>query len=170
MNNNEAMGGYREDIMGYSQHDNRWQLDVSDYLNSLQLFLQGFYIDENGRTVKTATRGLMNEIGCSVVISMIMTNVNQHTIMSNLKAEQIRSTAMDLSEAIVDDLIDNYAEYGLDLNRIEGIVLMLFNQILNILTRAEAGKEREQRLTPRQTFVTPRYEEEQEKKRGFLGI
>lgn len=160
-------GAYKEDFYGYS--NSRWELDAIEFLNNVQLFLQGYYINHEGRVIKGSSDGYMNEKGASRVISILMTAVNQHTIMSNIDNRQIKNTGISIAVAILDDLIKNYPEYDIDLEHIENIVEVMQTMVENILSRAEGGKERDQRLTPRQTFVAPNYEE-QEKKRGFFGI
>jgi hypothetical protein len=90
--------------------------------------------------------------------------------MSDLTEQIVAYTAIDLAEAVLDDLILNYKEYNVELGHIYNIVAVIQSMSENVLRRAIGGKEREQRLTPRQTFVQPRMEGYEEEKKGFFGF
>lgn len=138
-NQYDSQAMVREEITG--QNNQRWELDVSDWLLSYKLGLQGFTIDEKGNTVKTQ-KAIINEEGAAAVKTLIDPYCSHLHILGNTQEWQVKDAAKECAMSILDHLIDNFKRYKLELGDLPHIALGAQTFVEFVLRRGVGGAER----------------------------
>lgn len=133
---------YRDEYQG--QDNTRWELDVSDWLITYKLSLEGWSINEKNK-IEKSKRPLMNSSGSTALISILLHYISHHHILGVLQAKEIKRSAKQAAFAILEHLMFHYNEYDLHLGDIQAITLGVQNMVSQILNRGLSGKERDYR-------------------------
>lgn len=144
------------------------QINPNKILKEIELTLLGQEDDGYGN-IKQVRKALMNDKGISDMILITKSIVNQNTIMSALKEDEIGKLMENVTDDIIDKLTLNWKEYGIkdktDLDTIHNIIV---NMSFPALKRALFGGERGflSKITVENISSTPR--NQLPKKQGFL--
>lgn len=118
------------------------QINPDRVLEDLELRFRGFKMKYDGTLVKSGLP-LMNEKGVMTMITFTSSIVNQHTIMSAYKEEQIAKLMTRLMETVTDDLTLNWKEYNIiNKSHLDIIHDMVMITAFSALNRAKEGGER----------------------------
>ena len=88
------------------------QTNPSHILDDVELKLRGYRQKWDGSFEKFG-QPLMNDKGIGRMLFLLSTVVNQNTILSHLKDQEIGKLICRVDEDVVDDLVLNWKEYGI---------------------------------------------------------
>ena len=144
------------------------QINPDKILDDLELRLRGYKRKFDGTLIKSGLP-LMNENGVMAMIAYTSSIVNQNTIMSAYKKEQIAKLMTQFMEVLVNDLTLNWREYGIvNKSYLDLIANMIMNCAFPALNRALEGGERRFLGTTTIENISSMPRMPQVKKEGFL--
>ena len=118
------------------------QINPLHVLEEIELKLQGYERKWDG-SIKRRGEPLMNDFGINRVLLLLSSVVNQHTIMSALKDEEIGKLTLELADRLTDNLTLNWKEYGIkEDSELDIIFIIIIMPVYISLKRALEGGER----------------------------
>ena len=144
------------------------QINPDKILDDLELRLRGYKRKYDGTLVKSGLP-LMNDNGVMAMVAYTSSVVNQNTIMSAYKKEQISKLMTQFMEVLVNDLTLNWREYGIiNKSYLDLIANMIMNCVFPAYNRALEGGERRFLGTTTIENISTAPRMPQMKKEGFL--
>ena len=122
-------------------HDDltRWQLDLDEVINELELSLKGMVFDPSRKRWVQRYKPRANEEGISSVMTEVRSRLNKNFILTNLEDSDIKRIMIEINTAIINKIILCRKEMGIDKTDIESIVDMIDHAVFATLKRAEKG-------------------------------
>ena len=116
------------------------QLDTAELIKKCENFLLGKHYDSEGSLKAVPGSQLMNDIGCRNIIFEISANLSSPVILANMTDEEAKVRAKDFEISLAQKLVNNYKEWGVEINKFDIIVDALGNLVFANLTRPISGK------------------------------